>query len=141
MASVESWRLQKPVSCLPAELGQTAPWPQPGSAILSAPTRHLLATGRDLPRRSRLKARHDRIHHSKKTERHSALAVWVRRERWIILNLKMDHIRRIAASELPNAGGALIGLLYAMSGLPTSTWSECGLRPQNVNSEAPGDEA
>jgi hypothetical protein len=52
--------------------------------------------------------------------------------RWIIPNLKTDHIRRIAASELPNAGGALIGLLCAMSGLPTSTWSECGLRPQNV---------
>jgi hypothetical protein len=48
----------------------------------------------------------------------------------------MDHIRRIAASELPNAGGALIGLLRAMSGLPTSTWSECGLPPQNVNPEA-----
>jgi hypothetical protein len=43
--------------------------------------------------------------------------------------------------ELPNACGALIGLLRAMSGLPTSTWSECGLRPQNVNPEAPGDEA
>jgi hypothetical protein len=28
-----------------------------------------------------------------------------------------------------------------MSGLPTSTWSECGLRPQNVNPERPGDEA
>ena len=58
-----------------------------------------------------------------------------------IVKIKTDHIWRIAASELPNAGGALIGLLCAMSGLPTSTWSECGLRPQNVSPEAPGDEA
>jgi hypothetical protein len=54
-----------------------------------------------------------------------------------IVKIKTDHIWRIAASELPNAGGALIGLLCAMSGLPTSTWSECGLRPQNVNPKAP----
>jgi hypothetical protein len=79
MASVESWRLQKPVSCLPAELGQTAPWPQPGSAILSAPTRHLLATGRDLPQRTAEGRVMTESHHSKKTERHSALPVWVRR--------------------------------------------------------------
>ena len=38
--------------------------------------------------------------------------------------------------ELPNACGALIGLLRAMSGLPTSTWSECGLPPPNVYPEA-----
>jgi hypothetical protein len=34
-----------------------------------------------------------------------------------IVKIKTDHIWRIAASELPNAGGALIGLLCAMSGL------------------------
>jgi hypothetical protein len=43
-------------------------------------------------------------------------------------------------SELRNAGGALIRLLCAMSGLPTLTWSECGLRPQNMNSKAPAVE-
>jgi hypothetical protein len=31
--------------------------------------------------------------------------------------------------------------LCAMSGLPTSTWSECGLRPQNVKAPAVRREA
>jgi hypothetical protein len=40
----------------------------------------------------------------------------------------MGHIRRIAASELPNVGGALIGLLRAMSGLRYGADVACGRR-------------
>jgi hypothetical protein len=62
--------------CQPAETIQQS---YSYEAIVGAPTRRGPHPGRDLPQRTR--ARHDRINHSKNTERHSALSVpaWVPR--------------------------------------------------------------
>jgi hypothetical protein len=52
---------------------------RPDRPLLRRPDPELDAPGRDLSQRTLSEARHDRIHHSKNTERHSALSVWERR--------------------------------------------------------------